>query len=200
MSDEEYYMIKKQTIAMHPIQTTGYILDIGGGGEGIIGKLNGQGVVAVDTRIKELIDTKNESVKIVMDANDLAFPPASFDVATSFFSLMFIKNKDHQRVFEEIHGVLKDEGIFYVWDVRIPLRNVDKLIFGVPLEISLPDQKIETGYGVGWFNKEQDLAYFIELAQKTNFDVITEWCKDEIFHIELMKRVHSHRSEKKPNK
>ncbi|UCC12125.1 MAG: class I SAM-dependent methyltransferase [candidate division WOR-3 bacterium] len=196
MSDEEYYMIEKQTITMHPIQTTGLILDIGGGGEGIIGRLNGRGVVAIDTRIEELAETKNDSIKIVMDANDLAFSPTSFDVATSFFSLMFIKNKNHQRVFEEIHGVLKSEGIFYIWDVRIPSRNLDKLIFGLPLKIYVPDQKIETGYGVGWDNKEQDFTYFKKLARRTSFDIITEWSKGEIFHLKLMKRVHNHQDKK----
>ena len=135
-----------------------------------------------------------------MDANDLAFRPSSFDVVTSFFSLMYIKNIDHQKVFKEIHGVLKSEGKFFIWDVRIPSKHPDKSIFVLPLKITLPDDTVETGYGVGWNNKEQDFAYFKELARKTNFDILAEWSRDEIFHLELMKQVHTHPSEQKPKK
>lgn len=200
MNEEEYYMIEKQTIHIEPIQTNGLILDIGGGGEGIVGRLNGRQVVAIDTRIEELAETENESLKIVMDATDLTFFPLSFDATTSFFSLMYIKNIYHQKVFEEIHDVLKSNGKFYVWDVRIPPKHLDKPIFAVPLEISLPGHMVEAGYGVGWDNKEQDLAYFKELARRTSFDILSEWSRDEIFHLELMKRVYNPQSEKKPNK
>ena len=43
-------------------------LDIGGGGEGIIGKLYGANVVAIDTRADELYETSNDALKIEMDA------------------------------------------------------------------------------------------------------------------------------------
>ncbi|UCD06465.1 MAG: methyltransferase domain-containing protein, partial [candidate division WOR-3 bacterium] len=98
--EEEYYAIAKQKIEMTPIETDGYILDIGGGGEGIIGRLNGKQVVAIDTRFDELQETKNDSLKIVMDATDLKFLPSTFDAATSFFSLMYIKKGHHLKVFE----------------------------------------------------------------------------------------------------
>ena len=195
MSSEEYFVIEQQTIKMHPIKTNSLILDIGGGGEGIIGRLNGKTVVAIDTRIEELAEAKNQSTKVVMDANDLAFLPAAFDVITSFFSLMYIKNKHHNMVFEAIHNVLRSNGKFLVWDVRIPPRHGEKRVFVVPLEIILPNETIETGYGVGWDNKEQDLDYYKNLARRTGFDIKSEWSKDEIFYMELRKRTHNHRSE-----
>jgi SAM-dependent methyltransferase len=188
MSSKEYYMIEKQTIQMDPLQTNGLILDIGGGGEGIVGRLHGRQVVAIDIRIEELAETKNESLRIVMDATDLKFLPSSFDVTTSFFSLMYIKNDCHLKVFKEIHEVLKSEGRFYIWDVRIPSKQLDKPVFAVPLEIVLPNEKVETGYGVGWDQKEQDLQYFKELAQRTGFELIDEWSRDKIFYMELVKR------------
>ncbi|MDH5783132.1 MAG: hypothetical protein OEZ35_05655 [Candidatus Bathyarchaeota archaeon] len=43
------YNAKTQSIELSPIETDGLILDIGGGGKGIIGKLNGRQVIAVDT-------------------------------------------------------------------------------------------------------------------------------------------------------
>ena len=185
---EEYYAIEKQIIEMNPMKTNGFILDIGGGGEGIIGRLNGRKVVAIDTRIEELEEAKNDSLKIVMDATDLKFLPSSFDAVTSFFSLMYIKNDNHPKVFEEIHKVLARGGKFYIWDVRIPPKHADKRVFVLPLEIILPGDKVETGYGIGWENKEQDLAYFKELTEKADFNIIDEWIRGEIFFLELMKQ------------
>jgi ubiquinone/menaquinone biosynthesis C-methylase UbiE len=185
--EEEYHAVRKQKIEMKPIETDGLILDIGGGGEGIIGRLNGNQVVAIDKRIDELQETKNDSLKIVMDATDLKFLPSSFDAATSFFSLMYIKKEHHITVFEEVHKVLKEGGKFFLWEVIIPVRNGDKRVFVLPLEVLLPSSKVETGYGVGWENKEQDLQYFKELAQKTAFNVIGEWSRNEIFYLCLAK-------------
>ena len=184
---EEYYAVEKQTIEMNPIVTDGFILDIGGGGEGIIGRLNGRKVLAIDTRIEELEETKNDSLKIVMDATDLKFLPSSFDVATSFFSLMYIKNDNHPKVFEEIRRVLKNNGRFLIWEVRIPRKHVDKPIFALFLEILLPTAKVETGYGIGWEHIEQDFEYFKELAKSTGFKILDEWCRGEIFYLELTK-------------
>ena len=184
---EQYYVIEKQQIEMNPLKTDGLILDIGGGGEGIIGKLNGRKVVAIDTRIEELTETKNDSMKIVMNATDLNFIPSSFALATSFFSFMYIKNENHPKIFKEIGRVLKRRGRFLIWDVKIPPKHVEKPIFALFLQISLPTAQVETGYGVKWEHKEQDLKYFKELATSTEFKIIDEWCRGEIFYLELTK-------------
>ena len=186
--EQQYYATKKQTIEMKPIDTKGIILDIGGGGEGIIGRLNGKQVVAIDIRLDELQETKNDGLKVVMDATDLTFLPSSFDVVTSFFSLMYIKNDNHLKVFKEIHKVLRSNGKFHIWDVRIPQKHTDEKIFVIPLEVILPGGKVNTGYGVGWENKEQDLKYFKDLAGKTGYKIIGEWAKDETFYLELNKK------------
>ena len=186
--EQEYFALKKQIIEMKPLETNGFILDIGGGGEGIIGRLNGNQVVAIDTRLDELQETKSQGLKIVMNATDLKFLPSSFDTATSFFSLMYIKNENHLKVFKEIHKVLKSDGRFHMWDVRIPAKHMDKKVFVLPLEILLPDSKVETGYGVGWENREQDLEYFKEVAEKADFNIVDEWSRDEIFYLKLTKK------------
>jgi len=41
------FSIEAQSVELSPIETDGLILDIGGGGAGIIGKLNGRKVVAL---------------------------------------------------------------------------------------------------------------------------------------------------------
>ena len=70
MSREEYiaqaHMIGQQTIEMKPVETEGFVLDIGGGGEGIIGKLNGTKIVAIDRRLDELEETDSDVLKFVM--------------------------------------------------------------------------------------------------------------------------------------
>lgn len=182
---EKAYVIEKQTVEMEPIETDGFILDIGGAGEGIIGKLNGRKVVAID--LSYLTRPDNDSLKIVMDATDLKFLPKSFDVATSFFTLMYIENDDHLKVFNEVYRVLKEHGRFLIWDVRIPQRVEDKPFFLLPLEIILPEEKVEAGYGVKL--DQQDLEYFKGLARRTGFKVVGEWTEDEIFFLELMKQL-----------
>jgi hypothetical protein len=42
------YMTETKTIVMKPVKSEGLILDVGGGGEGIIGKLNGKQVVSIN--------------------------------------------------------------------------------------------------------------------------------------------------------
>jgi ubiquinone/menaquinone biosynthesis C-methylase UbiE len=82
--------------------------------------MNGNQVVAIDTSEKELMETHNDALKVVIDEADLRFLPKSFDVCTAFFSLMYIPESMHQEVFEEVFRVLKGNGRFLIWDVRIP--------------------------------------------------------------------------------
>ena len=181
------YSTKIQSIELSPIETDGLILDIGGGGQGIIGKLNGKQVIAIDTSERELQETQNEALKVIMDATDLKLLPESFDVCTSFFSLMYIPNDKHLKVFREAYRVLKNYGRFLVWDVRIPEKHGDYKAFMVRLKVGLPNEEIEAGYGVRW--KLQNIEYFKELAQKTKFKIIDEWSKGEIFYLEMSKNV-----------
>lgn len=127
------------------------ILDIGGGGEGIIGRLYGDQVVAIDTRKNELEECENDSLKIVMDAADMQFLDDSFDVATSFYSLMYMTKATQEKVIFETYRVLKPGGVFELWDLEIPryegalkdifVANVSVKLEGVPVPITV-------GYGV----------------------------------------------------
>ena len=179
------YSTKTQSIELSPIETDGPILDIGGGGEGIIGKLNGEQVIAIDTSERELRETQNEALKVVMDATDLRFLPESFDVCTAFFSLMYIPKDKHLKVFEEAHRVLRNNGKLLIWDVKIPEKFGDYKAFMVRLKVRLPNEETEAGYGVKW--QTQNIAYFRDLAQKTKFNVVSEWSKGEIFYLEMWK-------------
>jgi ubiquinone/menaquinone biosynthesis C-methylase UbiE len=180
------YDTEVQTLEVSRIETDGFILDVGGGGEGIIGRLNGEQVVAIDTCRGELVDTRNEALKIVMDAADLKFLPRSFEACTAFFSLMYIPKSIHQKVFEEVFRVLKDSGRFLIWDVRIPDNTAGYKALTVHLKVKLPHGEVKTGYGVKW--QTQSLEYFREIAKLTGFKLIRESSKNEIFHLELQKK------------
>ena len=52
------------------IEHQGMILDIGGGGEGVIGKLHGKDVVAIDLKKEELLEAADGPLKIIMDAGN----------------------------------------------------------------------------------------------------------------------------------
>lgn len=180
------FIANLQSVELKPLKTEGLILDIGGGGEGIVGRLNGEQVVAIDTQEKELEETHNEALKVVMDASDLKFLSNSFSMCTAFFSLMYIPKRKHLKVFEEVYRVLTENGRFKVWDVRIPASEKKFKEFMVPLKIKLPDQVVETGYGVRW--QVQDIEYFKKLALQAGFKVVSEWLEGEIFSLEMAKK------------
>jgi SAM-dependent methyltransferase len=180
------YMVEVQSIRLEPVNADGFILDIGGGGEGIIGKLNGKQVVAIDTDEEELEETKNEALKIVMDAADLKFLPKTFDACTAFFCLMYVPKNKHLQVFNQANRVLKDHGRFLLWDLKIPERQENHRTFAIRLKIALPNELVKAGYGTIW-DKTQNLEYFKELARRTKFKTVKEWSRGNIFYLEMCK-------------
>ena len=102
MPEEDIRFIETQNIDLTDVDLKGRILDIGGGGEGIIGQLKGERVVAIDRRESELKEAPGDYLKIIMDAKELKFLDETFETATAFFTLMYIPLENHQIVFQEI--------------------------------------------------------------------------------------------------
>jgi len=180
------HVVPQQDMTLQPIQGEGFILDIGGGGEGIMGRLHGSRVVAIDKRISELEETRNEALKIVMDATDLQFLPATFTTATAFFTLMYISNAELPTVFSEAHRVLIPGGRLHIWDAVIPAEDGDKRYFFIPLRVILPDETIESGYGVKL--KEQTSQTIQALAHEAGFVTVGQTPGDTTFHLVLEKK------------
>jgi SAM-dependent methyltransferase len=119
---------------------------------------------------------------------NLKFLDGSFNTVTSLFTLMYINGWDHEKVFSEIFRVLKNQGRFFIWDVVVlKIKNGSKDRFMIPLKIKLPDREIQTGYGGRKPEVDHELDYYVLLAEKTGFKVLTKRKTERTFFLELIK-------------
>jgi len=144
----------KQSIDLSQTKLSGKILDIGGGGEGIISRHSGDSVVAIDRRKDELEETADIGIKIVMDACHMAFLDRTFDNITSFYTIMYMDTEQTILFLKEAYRVLKPNGLLWIWDTEIPHLDEND-VFIADLEVKInPEDTVLTGYGIGW-NREQ---------------------------------------------
>lgn len=162
------------------------ILDLGGGGEGIIGRLRGHQVVAVDIRKDELDDTPAGPIKVVADARNLPFPDGSFEAATAFFFLMYVPAADRSTVLKEASRVLAPGATLRIWDVviSVPGERAPNA-FVVPLRVKLPSRTIRTGYGVSWKGREMSADSVAQAARDVGFAVSAVERKGQTLHLVL---------------
>lgn len=128
------------------IDLKGSILDIGGGGEAIIGQVYGNKVIAIDNSQEELDEVPDCCTKLLMDAEKLTFPDDSFDNVTFFYTLMYMTKETQIKAINEAARVLKTGGTMCIWDCTI-LSAYPKP-FVVDLDIEFADKKIHTSYGI----------------------------------------------------
>ncbi len=188
ISKDRIFQLEKQDVVADDFKASGYILDIGGGGEEIIGQLKGAQVVAIDLIKRELEEAPPGPLKIVMDARDLKFLDKTFNTVTVFFTFMYMQSSDHEKVFNEILRVLAPGGRVLIWDVVFPKKTDPKKEFALlPLTVHLPGKIVNTGYGVHWPDMGQGLSHYLDLAQKTGFKVVKQEDKGVWFYLELQK-------------
>lgn len=148
----------------------GWILDLGGGGEGIIGRIKGRQVVAIDLYSWGMRRTPPGPLKLTMDATDLKFLDHSFGTVTSFFTLMYMKPEDQEKAVREAFRVLVPGGRIMIWDVQLPLSSNPKQdIVVYRFRFHLPAEQVETGYGTSFPKKRLDLAYYSQLVRSAGF-------------------------------
>jgi ubiquinone/menaquinone biosynthesis C-methylase UbiE len=171
--ERELHVIRPQTVRVADVfRDEERILDLGGGGEGVIGQLRGRQVTAVDIRQEELDEAPPGPIKIVADARDLPFPDGSFDAATAFYFLMYVPTSERAAVLREAHRVVRPGGTLRIWDVIIPPRGLrDRETFVVPVQAKLPDRAIRTLYGVRWDGHEMSPSAITRLAEEAGFAV-----------------------------
>ena len=178
-------VFKRLDVIVEDFQAQGLILDIGGGGEGVIGQLKGERVIAIDISKRELEEAPPGPLKLIMDARDLKFLDNSFNTATIFFTLMYIDGQDHQKVFSEVSRVLRPGGRLLIWDVLFPRRPEGEKMGVFPLSITLPQKTIKTGYGVRWPEEGRELDHFLHLAENNGFKVLKKDSQASWFFLEL---------------
>ena len=118
--NKDEHLAERQDIVIRGLPDTGYILDIGGGCRGTIGRIKPRQVVAIDISPRELKEAPSDFLKIVMDASDLKFLDNSFPAVTAYYSLMFMKPGIHEKIFAEVFRVLQPGGTWLVWDSVVP--------------------------------------------------------------------------------
>ena len=165
---------RKQHVSIREIPQ-GSVLDIGGGGEGVIAQAGGARVVAIDKLASEIHEARDKALGvpwIVADATAPPFKNQCFDHATAFFSCMYMPGAVQDQVFRETRRVLKPGGEFWIWDARITPKNH---VFAIRLQVDLgASHPINTVYGVK--AKEQSAATIGSLLQQAGFEpeVITD--------------------------
>ncbi len=168
----KYLFSRPQNITIDSIPN-GSVIDIGGGGEGVIAQIGEERVTAIDKYQHEIDEAKPNAPTanwVLADATDLPYTNDYFDNATAFFSGMYMSMETFEEVCQEVYRVLKNNGEFWIWDAEI---SENKDIFVIRLTIILPSgKKIKTGYGSRIKNRS-----LVETKQKL---------VDAKFHVEIL--------------
>lgn len=102
---------------------------------------------------------------------------------------MYVPVANHLTILQEIHRMLKLNGEFVLWDLKIPNKwDYKQKIYGLYLEVKINDRIIETGYGTKRQEKEQNMQYNIDLAKIIGFQVKEQHEKEHTFFIRFIKK------------
>jgi SAM-dependent methyltransferase len=158
----------KQHIRLQEIPS-GRVLDVGGGGEGVVAQAGGARVVAIDRLVSEIYEARGKAADaawLVADATGLPCKSGCFDNATAFFSCMYMPENVKQGVFAETRRVLKEGGEFWLWDVPMASRSK---VHVIRLGVELQDGRIiNTAYGVR--AKDQAAGSLCALLEGAGFE------------------------------
>ena len=190
IDEKRMFVIDQQVVRVEDVfRDDDLILDLGGGGEGVVGQLRERQVVAVDLRREELEESAPGPIKVIANAKELPFLDESFDAATAFFFLMYVPAADRASVLREAHRVLRPGRILHIWDVTIPAQGErTQEMFVVPVRAELPDRTIETGYGVPWNSREMSANTIAQMAHAAGFTVDDMTQEGETFHLTLRRQ------------
>ena len=162
----------------------GRILDIGGGGEGVIGRIYGQQVIAIDNCQEELDETPDGYTKLLMDATDLRFEAQTFDHVTAFYSMMYMTRQEQQRAIQEAFRVLKQGGFLHIWDAVIYSAYPEPFL--AELDIDANGTELHTTYGVGKLDS-QDMELLSGMGQEAGLTLVRKTLDSAHFYLRFQK-------------
>lgn len=165
-------------------ELSGNILDIGGGGEGIIGRLYREQVTAIDSRQEELDEAPNVCKKVLMDATELQQEANSFDNVTFFFTLLFMGEEEQRKAIGEATRVLKRGGELHIWDCNI--ASAYPAPFCVDVVVQMPHETIKTTYGVGKLDS-QDMHSILKMCEDEGLTTLSCQQSEEHFYLKVQK-------------
>jgi ubiquinone/menaquinone biosynthesis C-methylase UbiE len=188
LDQNRIFQLCDQTVVLEDFPAEGWILDIGGGGEAVIGQLKKSQVVAIDIRPRELAEAPSGPLKIIMDARTLQFLDGTFNTVTAFFSFLFMRPEDREIVLREIFRVLAPKGQFLLWDIDIPqCPETERNMLVFPLQVRLPSMVIHTGYGTPYTEKCTTLHDYIVQASDMGFTWIEQAFAGQTFFCKFQK-------------
>ena len=187
--EKSFFIFPQVEVEIEDFDYEGYILDIGGGGEGVIGQLKGEDVIAVDIRMEELEQAPDGPLKIVMDARELQFLDESFSTVTAFFALMYVRRREDQmKILAEAWRVMKPNGTLYLWEIDLSNKpQTDKDLYLVRLLYKIGDEVNECGYGQRWPEELRGEKYYLTMAKEVGFREARIDRKKNTFYVKLIK-------------
>lgn len=150
-------------------ELSGAILDIGGGGEGVIGRIYGDCVTAIDSCQEELDEAPDGFEKLLMDACHMTFADETFDHATAFFSLMYMRKEEMRQALAQAYRVLKLDGSLLIWDAVIEADAANPFL--IDLQIDAAGVPISVTYGIGKNDAAQNADSIAELCLACGFQI-----------------------------
>jgi ubiquinone/menaquinone biosynthesis C-methylase UbiE len=189
INKDNFFIFQKVDIEINNFLCDGLVLDVGGGGEGVIGKLKGRDCVAIDIDKDELEESAEGPLKIIMDARALNFLDNSFSAATAFFSMMFVKSAGEQlNIFHEIFRVLKPGAKLYLWDIDLVNHpTTDAEFYLVHLQYKVNNEVKETSYGQRWPEETRNEQHYLSLAREAGFTFVQAQRNQHTFYLEFQK-------------
>jgi ubiquinone/menaquinone biosynthesis C-methylase UbiE len=160
----------EQKISLERLKSGGLVLDIGGGGEGLVSRIEGDRVCALDIRLSEIREAQiyeHSSNWLVADGRNLCFADESFDVVTLWFSLGYMSDWTiKQAVLQEAYRVLKRNGQLSMLATQIPETGANLILWAT---FTLPDGTLcKTGYGMRG-GQDQTLPRVLDLITGVGF-------------------------------
>lgn len=186
---DQFHYVDRLAYEVASFDASGWILDVGGGGEGVIGRMFGSRVVAVDPIARELAEAPPGPLKIVMDGRELKFLDGAFQAVTAFFTFMYIPRPERSKVMKEIHRVLAPGGRFRLWDVEQRGRtDKTKEVIVYRFSFKLPSETVQTGYGTLWPDEPYGMKDYVAMAAGAGFEIAARAAHEHVLSLELVKK------------